>query len=64
MALPGSEGAGVADVLFNSSVDFRGKLPVTWFKAVSQLPMVYGDVNYDPLFPLGYGLRKDGSELS
>ena len=61
--LPGSEGAGLADVLFDPSIDFKGKLPITWFKTVSQLPLVYGDSKYDPLFPLGFGLRKDGSNL-
>ncbi|KAK6126588.1 hypothetical protein DH2020_039663 [Rehmannia glutinosa] len=36
--LPGSEGQGVADVLFGD-YDFTGKLPITWFKNVDQLPM-------------------------
>ncbi|KAK6926471.1 Glycoside hydrolase, family 3, N-terminal, partial [Dillenia turbinata] len=53
--LPGSEGQGVADVLFGD-YGFTGKLPFTWFKTVDQLPMNYGDSHYDPLFPLGYGL--------
>ncbi|KAF9598394.1 hypothetical protein IFM89_027470 [Coptis chinensis] len=30
---------------------------VTWFKRVDQLPMNAGDQSYDPLFPLGFGLR-------
>ena len=59
--LPGSEGAGVADALLDPSVDFQGRLPVTWFKSVRQLPMVYGDRDYDPLYPLGYGLKKGAS---
>ncbi|KAK4392004.1 Beta-glucosidase BoGH3B [Sesamum angolense] len=53
--LPGSEGQGVADVLFGD-YGFTGKLPITWFKNVKQLPMNFGDKHYDPLFPLGYGL--------
>ncbi|KAG8387195.1 hypothetical protein BUALT_Bualt03G0228000 [Buddleja alternifolia] len=53
--LPGSEGHGVADVLFGD-YGFTGKLPITWFKRVDQLPMNFGDEHYDPLFPLGFGL--------
>ncbi|TYG46700.1 hypothetical protein ES288_D11G277400v1 [Gossypium darwinii] len=53
--LPGSEGQGVADVLFGD-FGFTGKLSFTWFKTVDQLPMHVGDPNYDPLFPLGFGL--------
>ncbi|PIA54392.1 hypothetical protein AQUCO_00900735v1 [Aquilegia coerulea] len=54
--LPGSEGEGIADVLFGD-YDFEGLLPVTWFKIVNQLPMNAGGPSYDPLFPLGFGLR-------
>ncbi|XP_051124283.1 uncharacterized protein LOC127246750 [Andrographis paniculata] len=53
--LPGSEGLGVADVLFGD-YGFSGKLPRTWFKTVDQLPMNVGDSHYDPLFPFGFGL--------
>ncbi|KAF8009357.1 hypothetical protein BT93_J0373 [Corymbia citriodora subsp. variegata] len=53
--LPGSEGDGVADVLFGD-YGFTGKLPRTWFKTVDQLPMNVGDPHYDPLFPFGFGL--------
>ena len=53
--LPGTEGGGVADVLFGD-YDFQGKSPRTWFKRVDQLPMNWGDENYDPLFPYGFGL--------
>jgi beta-glucosidase len=46
--LPGSEGQGVADVLFG---DYKaaGKLSFTWPKAV-------GQGTADPLFAYGYGL--------
>ncbi|KAJ8485824.1 hypothetical protein OPV22_018310 [Ensete ventricosum] len=54
--LPGTEGQGVADVLFGD-FGFTGKLPRTWFKSVDQLPMNVGDENYDPLFPFGFGLK-------
>ncbi|KAG8387201.1 hypothetical protein BUALT_Bualt03G0228600 [Buddleja alternifolia] len=53
--LPGSEGQGVADVLFGD-YGFTGKLPRTWFRRVDQLPMNVGDEHYDPLFPFGFGL--------
>ncbi|KAL8038187.1 hypothetical protein ABFX02_11G088500 [Erythranthe guttata] len=56
--LPGSEGQGVADVLFGD-YGFTGKLPITWFKNVDQLPMNFGDPHYDPLFPFGYGLTTE-----
>ena len=53
--LPGTEGQGVADVLFGD-YSFTGKLPITWIKTVDQLPMSVGEPHYDPLFPLGFGL--------
>ena len=53
--LPGTEGQGVADVLFGDH-GFTGKLPRSWFKSVDQLPMNVGDPHYDPLFPFGFGL--------
>ncbi|CAM8965548.1 unnamed protein product [Rhodiola kirilowii] len=53
--LTGTEGQGVADVLFGD-YEFTGKLPHTWFKTVDQLPMNFGDPDYDPLFPFGFGL--------
>ncbi|MCW2768041.1 MAG: Beta-glucosidase [Nocardioides sp.] len=54
--LPGSEGAGVADVLFGRQ-KFSGKLPVTWPRTVAQEPINVGDADYDPLYPFGWGLR-------
>ncbi|XP_038722945.1 periplasmic beta-glucosidase-like [Tripterygium wilfordii] len=54
--LPGSEGRGITDVVFGD-YEFQGLLPVTWLKKAEQLPMNYGHQSYDPLFPLGYGLR-------
>lgn len=53
--LPGTEGAGVADVLFGD-YPFTGKLPYTWPRSMSQIPMpTEGDSA--PLFPFGYGLE-------
>lgn len=54
--LPGSEGAGVADVLFGKKA-FTGRLPVTWPATTEQVPINVGDRNYKPLYPYGWGLR-------
>ena len=53
--LPGTEGAGVADVLFG---DFKptGKLPFTWPRSMAQILMRAGDKTYDPLYAYGHGL--------
>lgn len=59
--LPGTEGQGVADVLFGD-YGFTGKLSCTWFKSVDQLPMNFGDPHYDPLFPFGFGLAINSSQ--
>ncbi|KAL3535981.1 hypothetical protein ACH5RR_004442 [Cinchona calisaya] len=56
--LPGTEGQGVADVLFGD-YGFSGKLSYTWFKSVDQLPMHVEDRHYDPLFPFGFGLTTE-----
>jgi beta-glucosidase len=53
--LPGSEGAGVTDVLFGD-VAPTGKLSHTWPRSMDQVPVNVGDPNIDPLFPYGYGL--------
>ncbi|KAI3407202.1 Beta-glucosidase [Psidium guajava] len=54
--LPGTEGAGITDVVFGD-YDFEGQLPVSWFRTVEQLPMDAKANSYDPLFPLGFGLK-------
>jgi len=59
--LPGSEGAGIADVLLrdvNDQVahDFIGKLSFSWPEFSYQTVLNVDDENYAPLFPLGYGL--------
>ena len=53
--LPGSEGAGVADVLFGK-VKPTGKLPHTWPKDAKQIPINVGD-GKKGLYPYGFGLR-------
>ncbi|MFJ3906439.1 glycoside hydrolase family 3 protein [Streptomyces sp. NPDC090025] len=53
--LPGTEGDGVADVLYGKR-PFTGRLPVSWPRAEAQLPLNVGDDRYDPQFPYGWGL--------
>jgi beta-glucosidase len=53
--LPGSEGRGVADVLFGDAKP-TGKLPRSWPRTLDQIPINVGDAKYDPLFPFGHGL--------
>lgn len=56
--LPGSEGAGVADVLFGDR-PFTGRLSVSWPRSADQVPVNVGDAQYSPLFPYGWGVRTD-----
>ncbi len=53
--LPGTEGAGVADVLFGDYAP-TGKLSHSWPRSNAQLPINWGDPGYNPLFAYGYGL--------
>jgi beta-glucosidase len=52
--LPGTEGEGVADVLFGKAA-FRGKLPCTWPESMDQVPVNLGD-GKKGLFEFGFGL--------
>jgi beta-glucosidase len=58
--LPGTEGQGIADVLFGDAT-FTGKLPYTWPRSSDQLPFDFQHLPKEgcdaPLFPFGYGLR-------
>ena len=59
--LPGSEGGGISDVLFRKkdgavNYDFTGKLSYSWPRDATGAPLNVGQDNYDPLFPLGFGL--------
>jgi beta-glucosidase len=53
--LPGSEGDGVADVLFGDHAP-SGKLPFTWPRSNDQLPINLGDGKTGALFEYGFGL--------
>lgn len=66
--LPGSEGAGVADVLVGDASgrprhDFSGRLAYSWPSKTTQASLNVGDVPYDPLFAHGYGLRYGSSQV-
>ncbi len=55
--LPGSEGAGVADMLFagadgKPAHDFSGKLSFSWPKAPNQTSLNVGDTQYDRFSPM------------
>lgn len=58
---PGTEGAGVADVIFtgiNGELNHpvKGRLSFSWPKRPDQGPLNWGDENYEPLFAYGFGL--------
>ncbi len=55
--LPGSEGQGIADVLFGE-YNPSGKLSFSWPRAIDQLPLNIDmpEEDYDPLFALGHGM--------
>ncbi|MEQ8548824.1 MAG: glycoside hydrolase family 3 N-terminal domain-containing protein [Cyclobacteriaceae bacterium] len=63
--LPGSEGDGIAEVLFGK-YNFSGKLPHSWPKSLDDYQSKYGpnfwDDSIEPLFPFGYGLTYDDLE--
>ena len=59
--LPGTEGAGVADVIVGDGAgkprrDFHGTLSYSWPKTAGQFTLNPGEKDYDPLFALNYGL--------
>jgi beta-glucosidase len=71
---PGTEGQGVADVIFTNAAgdinyDMNGRLTFSWPKRPDQFLLNRGDEHYDPLFAYGFGLSysdKDtlGDDLS
>jgi beta-glucosidase len=61
--LPGSEGQGVAEVLFGD-YDFSGKLGFSWPRSADQIPINVGDPDYDPLYQYGFGMTYDRSIAS
>lgn len=60
--LPGTEGAGIADVLFQDIAgkidhNFTGKLSYSWPKNATQSMLNSNDADYSPLLPYGFGLQ-------
>lgn len=53
--LPGTEGDGVADVLFGS-VPFTGTLSFEWPRSIDQVPFDPTAPSDDPRYPLGHGI--------
>ncbi len=53
--LPGTEGAGVSDVLFGDQ-PFKGQLSFAWPKSIAGVPSSDPKAE-EPLFPLGFGLN-------
>ena len=65
--LPGSEPAGITDLIFQTkpNYDFTGRLSFSWPKLATQVKLNPHHENYDPLFPLGYGLSlKDNKTVA
>ncbi|MBW8823918.1 MAG: glycoside hydrolase family 3 C-terminal domain-containing protein [Xanthomonadales bacterium] len=56
--LPGTEGGGVADVLFaRNGAAFRGRLGFPWPSMPCPAPGNHADAKRAPLFQVGYGMR-------
>ncbi|KXI27068.1 glycoside hydrolase family 3 protein [Paraglaciecola hydrolytica] len=68
--LPGSEGTGVADVLFRSAdgevaYDFTGRLSFSWPATPTDVELNVGNADYQPLFAYGYGLSvQDAQDMA
>jgi len=66
--LPGTEGKGISDVIFRKqngrvNYDFSGRLSFSWPRNVCQTPLNNSDENYNPLFPLGFGLKYSDKKI-
>lgn len=57
--LPGTEGGGVADVLFGNVLP-QGVLSFSWPRD-NQVPVNVGDAGYNPLFAYGYSVYVNGA---
>lgn len=65
--LPGTEGAGIADVIIakaegKPNYDFAGRLSFSWPKLPLQTDLNPRSPGYDPLFALGFGLNYAGGK--
>ena len=56
--LPGTEGGGIADMLFRTDpgFDFTGRLSFSWPASAVAAELNRGDTDYAPQFAYGYGL--------
>jgi len=66
--LPGTEGNGVANVLFSKidgtvNHDFTGRLSYSWPMSPEQTSLNRFDENYDPLFKYGFGLNYSVNDI-
>lgn len=63
--LPGTEGAGITDVLYGD-LPFTGRLSFTWPRTIDQIPFDFSNLATEgceaPLFPYDYGLTTDASD--
>jgi beta-glucosidase len=60
--LPGTEGAGIADVLVGDAA-FRGTTPYTWPATPGDAPRTGRAACDGAVFPLGFGLDASGRPL-
>lgn len=61
--LPGTEGGGIAEVLFGD-YEFNGVLTFTWPKYATDIAGKFEEGNEDTIqFPIYSGLKKDGSSI-
>ncbi|MEZ5998136.1 MAG: glycoside hydrolase family 3 N-terminal domain-containing protein [Hyphomonas sp.] len=67
--LPGTRAGALADILFSDGLghsphDFTGRLAFSWPRDADQYVLNPHDPDYEPLFPLGFGLSlKDACDL-
>jgi len=59
--LPGTEGEGVADILFGDYLP-SGLLTHSWPSSMAQIPINWGDNDYNPLYPYKYGITDVNEE--
>ena len=53
--LPGTEAEGITDIIFGD-YEPSGKLSYTWPASMKQIPINFGDADYDPFLPYAFGI--------
>jgi len=61
--LPGTEGDGIAEILFGD-YNPSAKLTHSWPREMNQIPINFGDDNYEPLYAYKYGLQEFPSVIT